>query len=425
MRTSTDSSDVIAVDAAVVARASDSTRYVSRTRIDTASGDKYWMDGATFSQSIWQLDGRNMYHGAYTKSYGQSNGKYAVENSYPGPGGLIGFEITNNGIVYARANGQVCCNAQSGRLTAGDTFDAADSTLMVQGGAHIKGALLVRNGASFLSRAYGPTSFGRAASDSLMLATRAWVDTLVNRSSRALAATLTPYDSSKVVSMNRADTRFGNFALAAKSRLTIGTSVALTPSDVRRLYITSDTATRRQTDDVLRIQQDGTSRVTMALQETGIIDLPYQSFVYVVRSGDSTNQAITAAGDHILDFNEEYADTQQEWNPAWSNPRTTRRFTATRAGVYLVCCNVLVQTTGALNEQGTLYLFVRKNGQAFVKGQSDNSRIVGSRSLTITTTVELAAGDDITIGLHSEVQNSGTIVWRYSANTYLQVIKIK
>jgi hypothetical protein len=414
--------DTIAIDRAGVLGAADTNRWVSKTRPDSVNGDKVWRDGATFLQSIWQLNGYNLYHGAYAKSSGQSNGKFSIENTYPGGGGLIGFEITNNGIVYGKANGQVCFSGLNGKLSIGDTYNEPDSVGSVEGGFRIKGGLLIRD------KAYSSSAFGRAASDSLMLATRAWVDTLVNRASRALAATLTPFDSSRVVSMNRADTRFGDLALAARGRLIVGTSIGLAPSDVRGVYVASDTATRRQTDDVIRIQQSGGSRVTLSMQETGIMDLPYQSFVYVIRSGDSTNQSGLGAGDHIVDFNEEYADTQYEWLSTWSpltHPRTTRRFTATRNGVYLVCANVLVQTTGALNEQGALYLFVYKNGQAFVKGQVDNSRVIGSRSLAFTSTVELNAGDYIYLGLHSEVQNSGTVIWKYSANTYMQILKVK
>jgi|ETNmetMinimDraft_16_1059900.scaffolds.fasta_scaffold37257_2 hypothetical protein len=119
----------------------------------------------------------------------------------------------------------------------------------------------------------------------------------------------------------------------------------------------------------------------MAVSSDGIIDMPNQSGCYVTRN---TEQALTTSTQIKVEFATEVYDVQNEFDST-----TNYRFTATKAGKYLVCAQLyFFMVSDGTGTACSIY----KNGSRI---SLTNSRSGTSQSPNITAGVNLSASDYI------------------------------
>jgi len=127
----------------------------------------------------------------------------------------------------------------------------------------------------------------------------------------------------------------------------------------------------------------------MAVSSDGIIDMPNQSGCYVTRN---TEQTLTTSTVTKIEFATEAYDIQNEFDST-----TNYRFTATKAGNYLICVQLYYYQVS----DGTgCQIYIHKNG---ARASATITKSGTSQSPTAAFCFDLAASDYIEInGAHYE-----------------------
>jgi hypothetical protein len=162
----------------------------------------------------------------------------------------------------------------------------------------------------------------------------------------------------------------------------------------------------------LKIADNGTT--VQEIYDGGIIDLPYQSTAKAYMGG--TSQTVSNSTWTKLPINTKSWDTQNEFDT------TNNRFTATKAGYYLV---LLKAYWDSIADQKICYHAVYKNGasEATQAYQGSGPALLQPVSVFL---IKLAAGDYIEFYVF---QNSGGDTHinggsSYSDYTYMEIIKL-
>jgi hypothetical protein len=146
--------------------------------------------------------------------------------------------------------------------------------------------------------------------------------------------------------------------------------------------------------------------------DSGIIDTPNQSGCSVYLSA---NQSITSGTITKVEFDSENYDSQNEFDST-----TNYRFTATKAGKYLITLSIDFDVAAAGDN---LFVYGRVNGSDVMQFDKFDTPSNGFQSITMSKVVNLSANDYIE-AFGRNVTNDDSILSGID-KTYLTISKIQ
>jgi len=166
------------------------------------------------------------------------------------------------------------------------------------------------------------------------------------------------------------------------------------------------------TDGYLILRGDSGATDDFKLYDSGILDLPKQSGCRVYLN---TTQTIPNTTTTKVEFDAEHYDTQNEFDPT-----TNHRFTATKAGKYLVTANLeYVNVT----VDTRYHIEIHKNGSN-VCSRIIQASVGQNLGVTLSAVIDLGANDYIEIYTY-QTSGGNKDILAHSAATTASITKIQ